>query len=167
MTVITHPHCLNHCPDSSGAAVGFALRLLREKRAAAAVEFALVLPVLVLLAVGMVDYGALTFESMEVYASAHAGSDYAIKNGWNATAIQSAVAAATPLAVAADPAPVNSQYCVSGGVLISPPGPTCPTGSSPGTYVIVHASTTFTPVVAWSAFVLPSTLTAQSVVRIK
>lgn len=152
----------------AGPADALARRTLLENRSgAAAVEFALLLPMLVLLVIGMVDYAALAYQSMEIYASAHAGADYALKNGWDSAAIQAAVSAATPLAATASPAPQQSKACVTGGVLVVTAGSTCPSGGTPGTYVTVSAQTAFAPIVSWSSLVMPSSLSAQAVVRIQ
>lgn len=141
--------------------------VLTDKGGASAVEFAIVLPVLILLLIGMFDYGALAFQTMEVSAAAHAGADYAIHNGWNSSAIQTAVTSATGLTVTASPAPQLSNGCLSGNTLVFTTGSTCTSGGTPGSYVIVNARTPFSPLVAWSALPLPTTLSAQAVVRIQ
>jgi Flp pilus assembly protein TadG len=142
-------------------------RLVDDRRGVAGVEFALALPVLVLLLVGMFDYGALAFQTMEVSAAAHAGADYAMHNGWNSSAIQTAVTNATGLPVTASPAPQLSNGCLSGNTVVFTTGSSCSSGVTPGSYVIVNAQTPFTPLVAWSALALPTTLSAQAVVRIQ
>jgi len=142
-------------------------RIVADKSGASAVEFALVLPVLVLLLIGMSDYGALAFQTMEVSAAAHAGADYAIHNGWNSSAIQTAVTSATSLTVSASPAPQLSKGCLSGNTVVFQTGATCSSGGTAGSYVIVNAQTPFSPLVAWSALTFPTTLSAQAVVRIQ
>jgi Flp pilus assembly protein TadG len=149
------------------------LDVFRNKRlgccGAAAVEFALLLPTLVILLMGMFDYGALAYDKMQVSAAAHAGADYAFHNGFDAGGIQTAVGKATTLATAVkadNPPPQSAAYCVVNGALVKPTGSTCASGGAPGTYVVVNAYTSFSPLVAWSAFVFPSTITAQAMVRI-
>ena len=142
-------------------------RLAGDRRGVAGVEFALALPVLMLLLVGMFDYGTLAFQTMEITAAAHAGADYAMHNGWNASAIQTAVTSATSLSVTASPAPQLSNGCLSGNTVVFTTGSSCSSGGTPGSYVIVNAQTPFTPLVAWSGLTLPTTLSAQAVVRIQ
>ena len=142
-------------------------RLVDDRRGVAGVEFALALPILVLLLVGMFDYGTLAFQTMEVSTAAHAGADYAMHKGWNASAIQAAVTSATGLPVTASPAPQLSNGCLSGNTVVFTTGSTCTSGGTPGSYVIVNAQTPFSPLVAWSGLPLPTTLSAQAVVRIQ
>ncbi len=141
--------------------------LLKDRRGASAVEFALLLPPLVALFIGVVDYGALTYQQMEVSAAAHAGADYAYHNGFNASAIGTAVTSATSLTVSASPAPAQETACVTNGAIVATNGSSCPSGGSPGTYVTVNAQATFTPIVAWASFAFPSTISAQAMVRIR
>lgn len=152
---------------SAIAAIGKAQRLAADRCGAAAVEFALVLPVLILLLIGMFDYGALAFQTMEVQAAAHAGADYAIHNGWNSSGIQTAVTGATTLTITASPAPQLSNGCLSGNTVVFTTGSSCSSGGAPGSYVIVNAQTAFSPMIAWSALSLPTTVSAQAVVRIQ
>jgi Flp pilus assembly protein TadG len=94
-------------PPTRRATLSGALRdagaAVAESRGSAAVEFALLLPFLVTLVLGMSDYGALIYQSMQVAAAAHAGALYALRNGYSAGAIQTAVAGATNLTVTASP----------------------------------------------------------------
>lgn len=142
-------------------------RVARNRLGAAGVEFALALPVLVLLLIGMFDYGALAFQTMQVSEAAQAGADYALHNGWNSTAIQTAVTSATGLSVTATPAPTLSSACLSGNALVVTTGTSCSGGGTPGSYVFVYARSSFSPLVAWSVLALPSTISAHAVVRIQ
>ena len=141
-------------------------RCLSDQRGAAAVEFALLTPVLTVLMFGTVDLGSLAYQSMQVEAAASAGAAYAIHSGWNASAIASAVTSATSLTVAASPSPSVVLACVTNGVLVTTQTLTCPSGGAAGSYVVVNAQATFTPIIDWAAFSLPSTLSAQAMVRI-
>jgi Flp pilus assembly protein TadG len=140
---------------------------LADRTGAVGLEFALLLPAMVLLLMGMFDYGSLSYQTMEVTAAAHAGADYALHNGWNATAVQTAVTSATGLSVTASPAPALSKACVTNNALVVTTGTTCPSGGAPGNYAIVNAQAPFTPLVSWSAFVMPSTISAQAAVRLQ
>jgi Flp pilus assembly protein TadG len=145
----------------------FAHRLLRHRGGAAGVEFALLLPTLVILLIGALDVGTLTFQEMQVTAAAHAGAQYALRNGWNQTGIQNAVVNATSLTVTASPAPQLLKACIVGGVVTTVAGATCSGGGSPGNYVQVNAQAAVSPLIVWSAIVMPSTLSAQAMIRIQ
>lgn len=141
-------------------------RLLSDCGGSPAVEFGLLAPILVVILFGTIDLGALTYQSMEVAVAAHAGADYAMHSGWNSSSIQTAVTSATPIVVTASPAPTLTSYCITGGALVVANNSTCPSGQAPGNYVTVSAHAVFTPIIAWSDFGLPSTLSAQATVRI-
>ena len=141
--------------------------ILTARTGAAGIEFALLLPALTLLLMGVFDYGALAYQTMQVAAAAHAGADYALRNGWNQTAVQNAVTGATGLTVSANPAPALSKGCITGNALVITAGSSCPSGGTPGSYVVVNAQSPFSPMLAWSALSFPSTITAQAAVRIQ
>lgn len=73
-------------------------RLAASRRGAAAVEFAIIVPVLVTAVTGIANYGLVTFDKMELVNAARAGAQLAIANGDNTlaankTAIKNAVVA--------------------------------------------------------------------------
>ena len=142
-------------------------RLLKDRAGAAGVEFALLLPTLVVLVIGAVDVGTLTFQQTEVAAAAHAGAQYALKYGYNQAAIQTAVTSATGLTVTATPAPTLLNACVVSGVVTVVAGSTCAGGGSAGSYVQINAQAAVSPLIVWSAIAMPSTLSAQAMVRIQ
>jgi Flp pilus assembly protein TadG len=135
------------------------------------VEFALLLPTLVMLLIGIVDIGALTYEQMQVSAAAHSGALYALHyasgGSVNLTNVAAAVTGSTGLTVAATPAPTQFQGCVSGGSVITAVGATCTGGGAPYPYVQVNAQASVSPVIAWASIVTPATLKAVAVVRIQ
>lgn len=140
---------------------------LRGERGNAAVEFAIVAPLLVLLLVAVVEIGFAVRQKMEVHDAATAGARYAAEHGWDATAIAAAVVASKPSSgVTASPAPTLSCGCPSStGIATAACTDTCSDGALARSYVQVSASvtrTTFLP----SALPLPTTLTANVTTRI-
>ena len=144
-----------------------AARLLRHRGGASGVEFALLLPALIVVLVGAVDVGTLTFQQMQVGAAAHAGAQYALRYGWNLLGVQAAVTGATSLAVTATPAPQLVKACVVSGVVTTTAGTTCSSGGAPGSYVLVNASASVPTLVVYATLAMPTTLTAQAMVRIQ
>ena len=140
--------------------------LIGDEAGSAAVEFALLAPVLVMIVMGMIDYGSVMNQTMQVAAAAHAGAEYAIRNGWNANGIQTAVTGATTLTVSASPAPQLVTACISNGAVVTTAAPTCASGAKPGHYVVVSAQATVTPLVAWPSFVMPAAVSSQATIRI-
>ncbi len=141
---------------------------LTDRRGTSGTEFALLMPILTVLLMGIFDYGSLAYDSMQVSAAAHAGADYALHNGWSATGVQTAVTGATTLPqVSATPAPQLTAACIVSGAVVATTGSTCAGGGTPGSYVVVNAQAPFTPLLSWAAFALPSTISAQATVRIQ
>jgi Flp pilus assembly protein TadG len=153
-----------------------------NQRGSAAVELALTAPFLVLLSMGIIDFANVAYTMMQVNAAAHAGAMYAFANPTNCTTsgITAAEQSATSLGSAISTTPPTSGVsaataaaptctfsgCVSGKALVSSTG-TCSAGDNPGTYSVAFAKASFTPLLPWSAFNLPTTLAATAVMRYK
>lgn len=142
--------------------------LWRDRHGAAAVELALLLPILVLMLAGLIDLSRLISQTMQVRAAAQAGADHALRRGWNAAAVEAAVTRATPLSVTATPAPQSLVGCVSGGAVVAEAGPTCPAGGKPGLFVTVAAQAPFAAILPGPhRLILPETLSASALVRVE
>ena len=128
-----------------------ALRRPAATRAAAALEFALVGPVLLLFLGGAADFGLAIHSRGRLAAAVSAGAEYAMLHGRSitatqfptfASAIKSVVAGVSGLNLAAGQPTVSvNTYCIQG----SPPalvqsGGTCANGSTPGVYAVIKAS---------------------------
>jgi len=141
--------------------------LLRDRGGSAAVEFALLAPMLVLLAGGAIDLSRLVLQRMQLDAAAQAGADYARTHGWDAAGIQAAAAGATGLAGVSAAAPQLVTACVSGAALAPVASGPCPAGGQPGRFVSVQAQKAFSGLMPGSGAMLPRTITAKAVVRIQ
>jgi Flp pilus assembly protein TadG len=148
-------------------------RLVRALRARsdglAAVEFAVIAPVLSLVMICTVDVGLGFYRKMQVQNAAQAGAEYAATHGFNASAIASAMSAATGLtSVQASPQPAQFCGCPStGGVATATCGTNCTGGAQAGTYVAVSAQADYTTLIPYPLFPDSYTFTAQSTVRIQ
>lgn len=133
------------------------------------IEFALVVSILATLTLGVLDFGIGFWEDMQVGNAARAGADYATKNGFNSSNIQTAVTSATTLSsISASPAPTQSCGCpsVTSGISSASCGSSCASGGIAGTYVTVNAQASYTTLFPWPGIPNPVTLTASTVVRI-
>ena len=141
----------------------------RRRSGNAAMELAFIAPTLVVMMVGIADYGMALYRDMQVQHAAQAGAEYAIRNGFNATSITAAVTGATAFAgVAASPAPVKSCGCPSGTTITTATcGSTCTAGSTAGVYVTVSAQGTYTTILPYPGIANSFTLNAASTVRIQ
>ena len=142
-------------------------RLASDEGGAAAVEFALLLPLFMVLIAGLFDGARLIGVTMQVHAAAAAGAAYAQANGWDAAAVSSAVRQATPLDASAAPGPVLAAGCVVSGLIQPPTNGACPNGVQLGQFLTVSAQAPFTPVMPWPSIVWPTQVTARAVVRLQ
>jgi len=135
----------------------------------AAIEFALIAPVLLILLAGLVEIGFAVREAMMVQEAAEAGASYAVQSGWDSTGILNAVTTATGASnIDASPAPQLFCGCPSeSGVTHVLCTATCTDGGGPGQYVRVDASIPHATILSYLGLPIPSTLTAHAVVRIQ
>lgn len=141
----------------------------RDRRGIAAVEFAVLVPILVLVALCTADLGLAIYSEMQVQNSAEAGVGYAFLHGYNATAISSAVTSAGQVSgLTAAPAP--SQFCGcpgTGGVANATCGSTCSNGNAAGTYVTASATMVYHTLISYPIIPNQYTFVRHSTVRIK
>src|SRR5579862_1129833 len=153
-------------------AIRLRARLSRANTGTAALEFGLVVPVLLGLLVPLVDLGIALSQDIQVQQAAQAGAQYAASHPWNsnsATRIANAVTSASALpGVAAIPAPTQICGCPTGGA-ITPATcySTCANGETAGYYVTVSAQSRYTTPLPYSLLGHSVMLSAQSTVRIR
>jgi Flp pilus assembly protein TadG len=143
-------------------------RDLRGEGGAAALELALVAPLLMILVVGAAEIGTTVYEGMEAQNAAEAGALYASKHGFDAAGIASAVSNSTANAgLSATPAP--TQFCgcpVSGGITEISCTSLCAGGTAPGQYVRVNARITHQPLVSFTGLTVPVTVSGEAIIRL-
>lgn len=138
-------------------------RRARSQRGAELIELALILPLLLFLIGGIVDFGLLFQAFQVVNSAAREGARLAILPGYTETDVQNRVAAyVTAAGLAATPVTTRSVVAIANGGAGAP--------VSTGYQVEVQYLHTFTLISGLSALVggaLPSTvtLTARSVMR--
>ncbi len=128
-----------------------------DRRGNFAIEFALALPILLLLLVGLLDLGRLSIEKSALLQGAREGAQYGIlaqgqaaqagtMSSSDQTAIQTTAQNATGITGATATASVFCE-CVAGTALTSCPT-TCSGGGSPKQYVTVTTNAAFRSVLA-------------------
>jgi Flp pilus assembly protein TadG len=152
-----------------------------RERGNIAIEFAIALPVLATLVLGIADYGMLMYTSASLTGATRAGAEYA-EAYWNnpsvsnaATATQQQVCSALGLTLAGGScAPVTPSVSTSctcaDNTSVTPCPPTsnpCASKTNPGVllYVTVTATEGFSPMFSLASFAFPSSVTATTVVR--
>jgi len=152
-------------------------RLRCDQRGVAAIETAIVIPILALSAVCVGDLGRCALQRTWVSYAASAGAEYAVANAdssFNASKITAAATASTGPAggISINPDPSEFYGCATAtGVAASTQGATCPsitsTGGTAGKYVSVTATMPFSAMFSAAGISYPSTLTATAMVRIQ
>ncbi len=138
-------------------------KFLRADGGVSAVEMALVAPVLMIIFMGLIDYGIAVFSKMELTGSVRSGAQYALINSTDMAAIQTTVTNSSNLDVTNLVVDLPYKTCeCSDGTLDA----TCTVTCSADTlrhYVVISATYTYVP------FFLPSnmTLTNGSTIRVK
>ena len=141
---------------------------LKATSGVAALEFALLAPLLLMLLVGVADFGIGIWYDMEVQNALHAGIEDAAAHGFHPTSISGAVTSATLLPVDASPLP--TQFCgcpTTSGVTSVSCTSTCSSGLTPGTFVQVTATATYNRIIQYPLVPAQFNLVAQGDVRIK
>jgi Flp pilus assembly protein TadG len=131
----------------------------------AAIEFGLGIALLAVVLTGIVEVGFSMYQAMQVTYAAEAGLFYAAKNGWDASGIANASVNASGLAGMTATA---SQYCgcpSALGIAQVSCGSTCTGGSAASQYIGLTVSMTRRSIIPNSGLGLPSTISAQSILR--
>jgi Flp pilus assembly pilin Flp len=140
----------------------------RSQQGVAALEFAIVAPVIAILIVSSIELGFAMRDQLRVQAASAAGAFYAMKNGFDAAGVSAAVlngAAGTGLT--ASPAPVLFCGCPQAtGIAAAACGATCVDGIAARQYAMVSASIPRTTILG-SSLGLPATMSAQSIGRLQ
>jgi Flp pilus assembly protein TadG len=144
---------------------------------AAATEFAITAPVLFLLVLGVTDYGVLMGDAATLESAARAGAEFAKANP-SVTAANLTSLGLFPTGVT--PTVTSVCTCVDNTWPVGtacPPGPLidpCAGKTNPFTsvtdprvfqYIEVSGTQSFTPMVSFSSFGFPSSLTGQATTR--
>jgi len=136
---------------------------------AAAVEFAILSSLLVLMMVAVIDLGMGLYRGIQVRNAAQAGAAYAMAKGYNASSMTSAILNATSFSqVSASPAP--TQFCgcpTTAGITTATCGSACAGGSTAGTYVTASATGSYTTLMRYPLFPDSFNYAIQATVRIQ
>jgi len=155
--------------------------LTRDRRGMSAVEFGLAAPVFMAMLTPVVDLGLAFSEQIRINQAVQAGEQYASSHPYAGSSWSSSVSSAMTNATTLSISPsVGGETCgcpnsgntaiVTGAGYGSPPSCTansCPDGSSPGYYVTITASATYTSVMPYSILGSSTTLSSQAVVRVE
>jgi Flp pilus assembly protein TadG len=135
----------------------------------AAVEFAIIVPPLLLMVVCTADLGFGMYRKLQVQNAAQAGAEYAIAHGYKPSSISTAVKSATTFS-SNIVATVPPSYCgcpSNTGVTTATCNFTCADGSLSGTYVTVSAQGSYTTLLPYPGIANTFDFASTSTVRIQ
>ena len=139
----------------------------RRQRGAAAIEFALMMPVIFLALAGVTDFGRLVFDKMELVSAVRSGAQYALAYRTDTVAIRQAVVDSTNLSlVLTDITATEFCECADGSAVTC--GGTCGDASTNRYLMTITAQQSFAPLfVPFSMieYTVPSLLTATTTIR--
>ena len=138
-----------------------------DRRGTAAIEFALIVPLLVTLLLCCAEIGYFVYQSMLVNSAVESGA-MAAKQEFNATAVTSAILTGAGLpGIQASPAP--SLFCgcvVRNTVVAAACDSKCSGNLVPGHYALIGARLTPQSIMPGNILPLPTTIAVQTVVRL-
>jgi hypothetical protein len=136
---------------------------MRDRRGNVLVEFALALPVIVLLLVGVFEYGSATARKMSLTSAARSGVEHALRGG-----DASAVAETVRRAAGGDAEQLSvttSQFCECDGAAASC-GTACESGSLQQGFMRVRVSEPFTPLLPSFGLPYPTSVAGEATFRL-
>lgn len=140
-------------------------------RGIAAVELALLLPLLLIALAGILEIGMAVLESIQVEAAVEAGALHAARNGTtNLPAIRAAAAGATGFVGIVADDPVLFCGCPSASGIAGQGTDcttTCPGGALPGRYLRLTASVPHAGLLPLLDLGLPAAFSALAVIRVE
>jgi Flp pilus assembly protein TadG len=144
-------------------------RAKHETDGVAAIEFGIIVPILVLMVVAATDIGMGFYRKMQVEEAAQAGAEWAIRNGFDASSISNAVSSATNApGLSVSPTPVQFCGCANGSAITTAScGTTCSGGAQAATYTTVSATMTYSTLLNYGFFPSSYNFSSQSTVRLQ
>jgi Flp pilus assembly protein TadG len=135
------------------------------EQGASLLEFALMLPFLALLLVGVIDFGRAYYVNVEVSNAAYTGALYGTQNHSDITGMQNAATGDAPDISGMTATATYGCECSDGtnAVVSCTSQPSC--GVNVVNYVQVTTSATYKPIFPWPG--IPSSLAMQGVARLR
>ena len=132
-------------------------RLRQDRDGAAAVEFAILVPVIAAILTGVANYGLATFDKMELTSAARAGAQYALLDATDTAAIATAVVNSTNLSITASDV-TTTQFCEDSAGAAA----TCGDASATRTYMTVSVTEDFTLLLLGTSISLTGSATVRT-----
>ena len=131
--------------------------LWRAREGLGAIELGFIAPVLMLLLLGIFDFGMAFWEQMQIANAADAGAQWGMSNNYDQSSIRQVAQSATSLGSAVSVTPTYVCGCPSGTGITSGYGdPTqggctnCPDGTAAQPYIVVNTQMCYKTIFRWS-----------------
>ncbi|MDG4855110.1 MULTISPECIES: TadE/TadG family type IV pilus assembly protein [unclassified Mesorhizobium] len=149
--------------------VPLAIRFHKNRCGAAAVEFALVLPVLVAVLFGVADGWSYVTNSLAMRAGVKTAANLVLAGATDESATQTiqSIALASWEKKPDDAAVIVSRKYMCGATEVASSSTPCAGSSIPSIYIYIQASGTWTPPFTFGVFPGNSALSHQQVVRVR
>lgn len=152
---------------AGSASVPLLRRISADTSGVSAVEFAMIVPMLLGLAISTVDLGLGVYTDTQLSNVAQSGASYAMQYGYDTTAITSAAQAATALS---NVSIATTEFCgcpSDTGVSATSCTSTCSDGLTAGTFAQVTASKQYATLLSYPGIPATLSLSKQATVRIQ
>lgn len=142
-------------------------KLVRSEQGISLVEMALVIPFLLLIVIGVVDFGRAYYLYNEVVGAAHAGAIYGSQFPTDTTGMQTAGTNNAPDVSGISVSATYGCECLDGTSASAScsSAPSCSSSNNEVYYVHVTASATYTPLVPWPG--VPSSVPMSETVEVR
>lgn len=150
-----------------------AIRPGEERRGVATIEFALTVPLMLLMLAAIADLGMAMIDAMQLASGVTNAARFAVLDQGAATTatLQAIVQDASTLGSVQTSVSAAGCYCPSGGAPVTLTaatcGNTCSNGALAGTYQTITASYAYVPVLPGYNFLASNTLTQTATVQVK
>jgi len=134
---------------------------MTSRRGAAAVEFAIMVPVIAAVLVGLADYGMAMFDKMELTSAARAGAQMALLDSSSSSVIKQVVVDSTDIGITtSDVTITESCECADGTTVTC--GVTCSDSSANRYYYAVNVSYDHTLLITGTTITLTGSATVRT-----
>ena len=155
---------MNQTPNSR---MPFWRRLLRDRSGNVATEFALILPITVLMMGGLIEFGLAVNHGTSLENGARAGAQYALQKGLDVSGIQATIQSATNLTVQTGEISATEFYECSGTWGTAVDSTTnCGTGIPLVKFIRVTVTQPYTSFLPFIASLVPASLHGSATLRV-
>lgn len=153
----------SHCApeDTSWSALG------RAHEGNVAIEFALLLPLVLVLLAGLIEFGVVTYDRASIESAARAGAQFAFSGGYNASKVDAAVRSASAVTLAPSDTVASNVFCECTDDTPITCGDTCLNGGPNRRFIKVSVTKAHQ---AWLPFIdslVPSKVSASATIRMQ